>query len=67
MALGKHTRTQAGRFRRERADSLAKNLREDYPEFNKVHGNTKLGTLKEEFGVNSLNEVRDVLRTRPEK
>lgn len=62
MALGKHQRTQAGTFRRERTDSLAKNLREEYPEFNKVHGSTKLGTLKEEFGVNSLNEVREALR-----
>jgi hypothetical protein len=62
MALGKHTRTQAGTFRRERADSLAKNLREEYPEFNKVHGSTKLGTLKKEFGATSLNEVREVLR-----
>lgn len=62
MALGKHERTQAGTFRRERSDSLAKNLREEYPEFNKVHGSTKLGTLKSRFGADSLNEVREALR-----
>jgi hypothetical protein len=62
MALGKHQRTQVGTFRRERSDSLAINLREEYPEFNKVHGSTKLGTLKEKFGGSSLNEVRDALR-----
>lgn len=62
MALGKHTRTSQGTFRRERADSLAKNLRKEYPEFDNVHGSTKLGTLKERFGVDSLNKVRQELR-----
>lgn len=55
MALGKHERTESGRFRRERADSLANNLRRDYSESEKVHGSTKLETLKEKFGVDSLN------------
>ena len=41
---------------------MAKNLREDYAEFEKVHGNTKLETLKEKFGVDSLNKVREKLR-----
>jgi len=62
MPLGKHTRTEKGTFRKERADSLAKNLRQDYPEFNKVNGNTKLGTLEKQFGVNSLNAVRKKLQ-----
>jgi hypothetical protein len=62
MALGKHQRTQEGTFRRERADSLAKHLREDYPEFKKVHGSTKLGTLEDKYGVDSLNGVREALR-----
>ena len=62
MALGKHKRTEKGTFRRERSDSLAKHLREEYPEFNKVHGSTKLGTLEERFDVGSLNAVRDKLR-----
>ncbi len=62
MPLGKHQRTSQGGFRRERSDSQAKNLREDYPEFNKVHGSTTLGTLKDRFGVDSLNKVREKLR-----
>lgn len=62
MALGKHSRTNEGTFRRERGDSLAKNLREDYPEFANVHGSTRLDTLKERFGVDSLNKVREALR-----
>jgi hypothetical protein len=62
MALGKHSRTDKGTFRRERGDSLAKNLRTDYPEFENVHGSTRLDTLKEKFGVDSLNAVRDALR-----
>lgn len=67
MALGKHTRTQGGTFRRERGDSLAKNLRKDYPEFNNVHGSTKLDTLRDRFGVNSLNGVREALREKSKK
>jgi hypothetical protein len=62
MPLGKHIRTTKGTFRKERADSLAKHLREDYPEFNQVHGSTKLGTLEAKFGVTSLNAVRKELR-----
>jgi len=31
MPLGKHKRTEEGPFRRERADSLVRNLKEDYP------------------------------------
>ena len=62
MPLDRHTRTKQGTFREERSDSLAKNLRQDYSEFNKVNGNTKLGTLKERFGVDSLNAVRKELR-----
>ncbi len=62
MPLGKHERTGSGRFRKERSDSLAKNLAEDYPEFEKVHGSTQLGTLKERFNADSLNEVREALR-----
>jgi len=62
MALGKHQRTDMGTFRRERGDSLAKNLRQEYPEFEKVNGNTKLSTLKERFDATSLKDVREALR-----
>jgi hypothetical protein len=62
MALGKHEHTKHGGFRRERGDSLAKNLRQDYPEFNKVDPRTKLDTLRERYNVDSLNKVREKLR-----
>ena len=62
MALGKHERTKEGRFRRERGDSLAENLRQDYPEFEKVRGDTRLDTLRNRFGVDSLDDVRKALR-----
>ena len=60
--LGIHERTSKGTFRKERSDSLVKNLREEYPEFRGIHGSTKLGTLKERLGVDSLNDVRKALR-----
>lgn len=62
MTLRKHSRNPSGRIRNERSDSLAKNLRQDYSEFEKVHGNTKLGTLEKKFGVDSLNQVRTQLK-----
>ncbi len=66
MPLGKHSRTNQGTFRRERGDSLAKNLREDYPEFAHVRGDTRLDTLRDRFGVDSLNAVREELRKQQE-
>ncbi len=62
MPLGKHQHTEHGGFRRERGDSLAGNLAKDYPEFEKVNPRTKLETLRERFGVDSLNQVRKKLR-----
>jgi hypothetical protein len=67
MALGKHSRTSQGMFRKERADSLVKNLKKEYPEFEQIHGSTKLGTLKQKFGVDSLNKVREELRRQNKK
>lgn len=67
MALGKHTRTEQGTFRRERADSLVKNLKQEYPEFAHINGNTKLGTLREKFGVDSLDDVLKALRKQNDK
>lgn len=62
MALGKHGKTKKGRIRRERGDALAKNLKQAYPEFSKVPGNTRLDTLRARFGTESLNGVRKALR-----
>jgi hypothetical protein len=60
--LGKHQRTESGRIRRERSDSLVKNLKKEYPEFRDVNGNTKLGTLENKYGVDSLSQVRKILK-----
>jgi hypothetical protein len=62
MALGKHQKTSKGTIRRERGDSQAGNLKQDYPEFGKVPPNTRLDTLRDKFGVDSLNGVRKALR-----
>jgi hypothetical protein len=62
MGLDQHSRNNSGEFRRERGDSLAKNLRQTYPEFRKVHGSTKLETLRDQLGVDSLTDVREALR-----
>jgi len=60
--LGKHERTESGRFRKERSDSLVKNLREDYLELDEFNGNTKLGTLLDEYKVDSLSQLLKELR-----
>ena len=65
MPLGKHTRTEQGTFRRERADSKAGNLRKDYPEFANVRADAKLGNIKRNLGLPPdapLNQVRRALR-----
>lgn len=62
MALGKHTKNESGRFRRERGDSLAGNLASEYPEFEDVNPRTRLDTLRDRFGVDSLDDVRKALR-----
>ena len=67
MPLGKHTRTAKGTFRRERSDSTAGALREDYPEFSKVRADAKLGNIKKNLGLSAnapINEVRKALRER---
>ncbi len=62
MALPQHSRTISGNFRQANGTELAKNLRKDYPEFNKVRSDTKLETLRDRFGVTSINDVRTALR-----
>ena len=63
--LGKHSRTKAGSFTREHGNSLAKNLRKDYPEFYNVRGDAKLKNIKKNLNLPqdaSLKEVREKLR-----
>ena len=62
MALGRHERTEKGRFRRERSDTLAGTLAQEYAEFEGINPRKKLGTLKEEYGVDSLDALRRALR-----
>ena len=60
--LGKHQRTSKGTFRKERSDSLVKNLRKDYSQLNGINGNTKLGTLLDKYKVDSLSQLLKKLK-----
>jgi len=65
MPLPKHQRTKSGAFTREHGNSLAKNLRKDYPEFNNVRSDAKLKNIKKNLGLPSdapLKDVRKKLR-----
>lgn len=62
MALGKHKKTQKGRIRKERGDSLAVNLAQDYPEFKKLPPRTRLDALEKKFGVSGVDQVRKALK-----
>lgn len=64
MTLPKHERTKSGTYRVANGNELAGNLAKDYPEFNKVRADTKLETLRDRFGVTSINAVRDALRNK---
>lgn len=62
MSLPKHQRAPKGTYRRERADSLIKNLKKEYPELNDINGNMKLGTLRVRLGVETLDQALKKLR-----
>jgi len=67
MALGEHSRTEKGTFRRERGDSTAGTLREDYPEFNNVRSDAQLRNIKKNLGLPPdapINAVRKALRNK---
>jgi hypothetical protein len=55
-------RLKDGRIHEKRGDTLVKNLKLEYPEFADINGHTELGTLKKQFGVESLDAVRRALR-----
>ena len=58
MKLGKHQKTEEGRFRKERSDSSMEKLRKEYPVLNNLHGNIKtLGGAEKALGVDSLSQV----------
>lgn len=62
MALGKHTRTEKGTFRKERGDSLIKHLKEEYPQLERFNGNMKLQTLRDKYDVDSLSQLLKKLK-----
>ena len=63
MKLGKHQKTEGGRFRKERSDSLMENLSKEYPVLNRLHGNIKtLGGAEKALGVDSLSRVLKVAK-----
>lgn len=62
MPLGKHKKTSEGQFRKERGDSLAKNLAKDYSEFESLPGNTRLDALEKKYGVSGVGQVRKALK-----
>ncbi len=57
MPLGKHTKTERGRIRQERSDSLVGNLAKEYPVLKKFNPRMKLGTLKDKLDADSLDQV----------
>ena len=62
MPIPNRSRDKDETFRKKRGDTLVKNLKSEYPEFADINGHTKLGTLKKQFGVESLDAVRRALR-----
>jgi len=62
MPLGKHIKTNEGTIRRERGDSLVRNLKEDYPVLDQFYDRTKLETLRDRYGVDSLDQLLKKLR-----
>lgn len=62
MPLGKHKHTKEGSFRKERGDSLVRNLKEDYPVLDQFDDRTKLETLRERYGVDSLGQLLKKLK-----
>lgn len=62
MPLGQHKKTEKGNIRKERGDSLVRNLKQDYPVLDKFDDRTKLETLRKWYGVNSLDQLLKKLK-----
>ena len=58
------SRNETGEFRRKRSDTKVQNLKEHYPEFDKINGNTHLGTLMDKYNTDSLDGVRKALKSK---
>jgi hypothetical protein len=63
MPLGKHIKTNEGTIRKERGDSLVKNLKEDYPILDQFDDRTKLRTLRDRYEVDSLDGLLKKLKS----
>lgn len=62
MSNNNRSRDKDGTFHKKRADTKVETLKEIYPEFKDINGNTHLGKLKEKFGTDSLDGVRKAIR-----
>ncbi len=62
MAVPNRSRDKDGEWREKRSDTKVETLKKDYPEFEGINGNMHLGTLKDKFGVDSLDQVIKELR-----
>ena len=62
MVLGKHTKNESGRIRKERSDSLLGTLAKDYPELKQFNPRMQLGTLEKKLKTDSLSGVRKNLK-----
>lgn len=63
--LDNRHRDENGRIDRKRNDTLAKNLRNNYPEFNNIRGDKQLGSIKKDLNLPpgaSINDVQKKLR-----
>lgn len=64
MAASDRSRDKNGEWREKRSDTKVETLKQHYPEFENINGNMHLGTLKDKFGVDSLDQVLRELRKR---
>jgi hypothetical protein len=62
MATPNRSRDENGEWREKRSDTKVETLKKIYPEFENINGNMKLGTLKDKFGVDSLDDVLKKLK-----
>jgi len=63
MKLGRHTKTDTGRIRKERSDALIGTLAKEYPTLKGINPRMKLGTLESRLGVDSLSKAIKKLKS----
>lgn len=60
--LDNRMRDRDGEIREKRSDTKIETLKKDYPIFGGINGNMILGTLKDKYNVDSLDQVIKELR-----